>query len=97
MINPLVPGCRPRYSPPCYWNDYCGRPRFFPPGDTTCETLSRWRLTLEARDALLAVIAPALKLRHLIGRGKSLARALRVNRPKRPMQMSKAAMIFRNA
>lgn len=44
-------------------------------------------MVLEARDALLAVIAPALSLRIFLRRGRAIARALRVIRPKRPMQM----------
>jgi hypothetical protein len=44
---------------------------------------------MEARDALLAVIVPALPLRHFIRRGPLIASALRIIRPKRPMQMVK--------
>jgi hypothetical protein len=35
--------------------------------------VSRWRLVIEARDALLAVIAPALKLRMFLNRGSVIA------------------------
>jgi hypothetical protein len=51
-------------------------------------------LTLEARDALLAVIVPALKLCQFIRRGRAIAKALGVLRPKRPMQMLKVAKIL---
>jgi hypothetical protein len=51
---------------------------------------------LEARDALLAVIAPALRLQTFIQRGPAIARALRVIRPSRPMQMSTLGNIFKN-
>jgi hypothetical protein len=56
--------------------------------------MSRWRLVLEARDALLAVIVPALRLRHFIRCGRAIARALRVIRPCRPMQMVKMRQIL---
>ncbi len=68
--------------------------KIFPPGDTTCQTLSRWRLMIEARDALLAVVAPALSLSTMLRRGRQIARALRVLRPNRPMQLSKAGKIL---
>jgi len=58
------------------------------------ETLSRWRMVLEARDALLAVIAPELPLGTFLRRGRAIARALQVHRPGRPMQLSKAAKIL---
>jgi hypothetical protein len=51
-------------------------------------------LVIEARDALLAVIAPALKLRMFINRGPMIARALRVQRRNRPMQLTMAAKIL---
>jgi hypothetical protein len=49
---------------------------------------------LEARDALVAVIAPALSLRKFLRRGRAISQALRVIRPKRPMQMSQIAKHF---
>ena len=49
---------------------------------------------LEARDALVAVIAPALTLRKFLRRGRAIARALRVTRPNRPMQMSRIREVF---
>jgi hypothetical protein len=52
-------------------------------------------LVIEARDALLSVIAPALSLRKFLRRGRAIARALRVIRPRRPMQLSEAAKIFK--
>ena len=51
---------------------------------------------LEARDALVAVIAPALTLRRFLRRGRVFARALRVLRPNRPMQMSQIGEILMN-
>jgi hypothetical protein len=56
--------------------------------------LSRWRLVLEARDALRAVIAPALPLCRFIARGRAIARALRVNRRNRPMQLTRLSEIL---
>lgn len=49
---------------------------------------------LEARDTLLAVIAPAISLQKFLSRGRTLARALRVIRPRRPMQLTKAARLL---
>lgn len=60
----------------------------------TCETLSRWRLVLEARDALLGVIAPALPLVRFMRRATAMAREMSVSRPNRPMQLSIAREIF---
>ncbi len=56
--------------------------------------MSRWRIVLEARDALVTVIAPALRLRHFLRQGGAIARALRVIRPNRPMQLSRAREIL---
>ena len=51
-------------------------------------------MVLEARDTLLAVIVPALPLGTFLRRGRAIARAMRVHRPGRPMQLSKAANIL---
>ena len=51
--------------------------QIFSPGDTTCETMSRWRLVLEARDTLRAALVPALSIGHWLRRGRAIARALR--------------------
>jgi hypothetical protein len=51
-------------------------------------------LVLEARDALLGVIVPSLSLGTFLHRGRAIARALQVRRPKRPMQLCKAAKIL---
>jgi len=51
---------------------------------------------LEARDALLAVIAPALRLGTFLRRGRAIARALQVHRPKRPMQLFTVAQILKH-
>jgi hypothetical protein len=48
---------------------------------------------LEARDALRGVLAPALSLRRFLERGRAIARALRVIRPQRPMQLTMLAKI----
>jgi hypothetical protein len=56
--------------------------------------LSRWRLVLEARDTLLNVLVPALRMRRFLRRGAAIARALRVIRPRRPMQLSQIARII---
>jgi hypothetical protein len=52
-------------------------------------------VVLEARDTLLRVIVPALKLRTFLHRGPKLASRLAVNRPKRPLQMNKMAEILK--
>jgi hypothetical protein len=49
---------------------------------------------LEARDALLAVIAPALSLHRFLRRGRQIAKAFCVARLHRPMQLTKAAKIL---
>jgi hypothetical protein len=49
---------------------------------------------MEARDALLAVIAPALHLQTFLRRGRAIAKALCVRRPRRPLQLSTASKIF---
>ena len=51
-------------------------------------------MVLEARDTLLAVLVPALKVTTFLRRGKAIARKFRVNRPGRPMQLSRAAEFF---
>lgn len=43
---------------------------------------------------MLAVIAPALRLHVFLRRGRQIARALRIDRPERPMQLSKAREIL---
>jgi hypothetical protein len=53
-------------------------------------------VVLEARDTLLAVVVPALKVETFLRRGKAIARKFRVNRPARPMQMSQAAEYFKS-
>ena len=49
---------------------------------------------IEARDALLRVIAPALSLRTFLRRGRAIAQGLQVIRPRRPMQLLKVAKIL---
>ena len=48
----------------------------------------------EARDTVVAIIAPALKVRTFLRRGRELARALQVHRANRPMQLTTAAKIL---
>ncbi len=55
--------------------------------------MSRWRLVLEARDTLKAALVPALSIGHWLRRGRAIAKALRVLRSGRPMQLSQAATI----
>jgi len=52
---------------------------------------------LEARDTLLSVIAPALPLKKFLRRGHAIAQSLRVNRPNRPMQLSRLGNILKQA
>jgi hypothetical protein len=59
-----------------------------------CQSLSRWRATLEARDTLLQVLAPALSLPTFLERGPQIARALQVLRPRRPMQLIQVGEIL---
>jgi hypothetical protein len=47
---------------------------------------SRWRLFIEARDSLRGVLAPRLRLEHLLRNGPRIARRARVKRPQRPLQ-----------
>lgn len=49
---------------------------------------------MEARDTLRQLLAPPLRLSHLLQRGHSIALALRVERPDRPTQLSKIRRIF---
>jgi hypothetical protein len=49
---------------------------------------------IEARDALLPVVAPALSVQTILRRGRHIARALQVLRPNRPMQLSQTAKIL---
>jgi hypothetical protein len=50
---------------------------------------------LEVRDTLKAALAPALPLSRLLRRGRSIALALRVQHPHRPMQMTQLRRILR--
>lgn len=47
---------------------------------------SRWRLYVEVRDSLRAILAPALRLLHLLRHGARIAEKARIKRPKRPLQ-----------
>ena len=49
---------------------------------------------LEARDAILAVIVPALKIGMFLRRGRALARALQVLRNNRPLQLIRAGQLL---
>ena len=56
--------------------------------------MSRWRVTLEARDTLLRALVPALSVPDFLQRGRHLAQALQVRRPRRPMQLVEAGKIL---
>lgn len=47
---------------------------------------SRWSLFVEVRDCLKGILAPRLKLPHLLQHGTRIAKEARVQRPKRPLQ-----------
>jgi hypothetical protein len=53
-----------------------------------------WPVFIEIRDAVKAVLAPALSIRKLIRRGPEIARSLRQSRRRRKMQRSKLKNIF---
>lgn len=53
-----------------------------------------WPVFIEIRDAVKAVLAPAISLRKLIRRGPKIARSLRQSRRCRKMQRSKLKSIF---
>lgn len=52
---------------------------------------SRWRVFREASDTVRAILAPALPLEHLLGRGAHLRRVLGERRAKRPRQAQRMA------
>lgn len=52
-------------------------------------------MVLEARDALLRILVPALSLEHFIAHGRTIAQRLAVHRPQRPMQVGQLLKIFR--
>ncbi len=49
---------------------------------------SRWRIFLEARDAVIAALAPALRMRTLLRSGERIAKRLHHCGGKRTKQMS---------
>lgn len=53
-----------------------------------------WPVFIEIRDAVRAVLAPAISIRKLIRRGAKIARSLRQSRRRRKMQRSKLSSIF---
>ena len=56
-----------------------------------------WPVFLEIRDAVKAVLAPALPIRKLLRRGRDIARRLRQTPRRRPMQRSKLTRIFNSS
>jgi len=58
------------------------------------EQCRAWPVFVEIRDAVKAVLAPALSLKRLIRRGPEIARSLRQTRRRRKMQRSKLPSIF---
>ena len=53
-----------------------------------------WPVFIEIRDAVKAVLAPALSIRKLIRRGPKIACSLRQGHRRRKMQRSKLKTIF---
>jgi hypothetical protein len=60
------------------------------------DEVSRWSVLVEVIDALKAVLAPPLPVRHLLDHGRSIALSLRTGRPQRPMQLKKLRQLFAN-
>jgi hypothetical protein len=58
------------------------------------DSVSRWRVFLEARDTLRQVLAQPIPLSQLIRHGRQIALALRVKRRNRPMQLTQLRRIF---
>jgi len=58
------------------------------------DEVSRWNVLVEVRDSLRSVLAPPLKLAHLLRRGRQIALSLRKRRPERPMQLVRIRQIF---
>lgn len=54
-----------------------------------------WPVFVEIRDAVTAVLAPAVGLRRLLRRGRKIARSLRQTPRRRSMQRSKLPNIFK--
>jgi hypothetical protein len=53
-----------------------------------------WPVFIEIRDAVKAVLAPSLAIRHLIRNGRKIARSLCECSRNRKMQRSRLARIF---
>ena len=62
---------------------------FFPPGVTGCNQERRWQVFKEVRDSVIRVLQMPLSLRHLLRRGRSIAKALREYHPRRPRQLQR--------
>jgi hypothetical protein len=58
------------------------------------DEVSRWTVLVEVIDALKAVLAPPIPLPQLLEQGRSIALALREERPGRPLQLKKVRQIF---
>ena len=70
---------------------------FLSPEEDDFDEVSRWRVFGEVRDCLQRVLAPPLSLPHLLRRGRVIALASRIRRPKRPLQMTQIRQIFAKA
>jgi hypothetical protein len=70
---------------------------FLSPEEEDFDEVSRWRVVLEVRDCLVRTLAPPLNLQHLLRRGRVIALASRIRRPKRPLQMTQIRQIFAKA
>lgn len=71
----------------------CHQARFFSPGVMDL-SVSRWRAWQEMAEPVLTTLRGPLSLAELIRRGPRLRRRLRVQRPKRPLQMEHVTNLF---
>ena len=62
---------------------------FFPPGAIGSREERRWQVFREVRDSVVTVLQMPLTLRHLLRRGRTIAKALGESRPQRPRQMQR--------
>lgn len=70
------------------------KPGVFPPGDILHEDCSRWKMFIEVRDALVAVLAPALSLGHLLRHGRRIQQALAQKNVGRPGQLTRLKILL---
>ena len=67
---------------------------FFPPGATGCREERRWQVFKEVRDSIVTVLQMPLTLRHLLRRGRAIAKTLCENRPRRLRQIHRLNQIL---